>query len=152
MLAVIQCRMFCFPVCYPENIRIEIHRTIIFPFVLYGCETRSLTFREECRLRVFESTVLRRIFGSERDEVTWVEKSTWWVLNELYSLPNIIQVIKSRRMRWVGHVACMGYEKGIYRVLVGQRETERSHERTWHRWEDNIRWIFRKWVGGHGLD
>jgi hypothetical protein len=92
-----------------KNVKIKIHRTIILPVVLYGCETRSLTLREECSLRVFENKVLRRIFGPKRDEVT----GEWRRLhnNELYVLypsPNIIWVIESRRLRWAGHVARMG--------------------------------------------
>jgi hypothetical protein len=87
----------------------KIYRTIILPVVLYGCESWSLTLREECRLRVFENCVLRRIFGHKRDEVT----GEWRRLHNkelypLYSSPNIIRVIKSRRLRWAGHVARMG--------------------------------------------
>ena len=84
-------------------------RTIIFPVVLYGCETWSLTLREEHRLRVFENRVLRRIFGPKRDEITeeW-RKLHNEELTDRYSSPNIIRVIKSRRMRWAGHVARMG--------------------------------------------
>ena len=91
-----------------KNLKIRIYRTIILPVVLYGCETWSLTLREERRLRVFENRVLRRIFGPKRDEVTgeW-KKLHNEELNNLYS-PNIVRVIKSRRMRWVGHVARMG--------------------------------------------
>jgi hypothetical protein len=75
---------------------------------------------EERRLMVFENRVLRRIFGPRRDEVTgeW-SKLHNEELNDLYSSPNIVQVIKSRRMRWAGHVACMGERRGVYRVLVG---------------------------------
>jgi hypothetical protein len=77
--------------------------------VLYGCETLSLTITEEYRLRVFENRVLKRIFGSKRDEVTggW-RKLHNEELHNLYSPPSIIRMIKSRRMRWAGHVAQMG--------------------------------------------
>jgi hypothetical protein len=92
-----------------RNIKVEIYKTIILPVVLYGCETWSLTLREEHRQRVFENRVLRRIFGPKRDEVT----GEWRNLHNeelciLYSSPNIIRHIKLRRMRWAGHVAHMG--------------------------------------------
>jgi hypothetical protein len=83
--------------------------TIILPVVLYGCETWSLTLREEHRLRVFENRVLRRIFGPKRDEVTWGwRKLHNDELHNLYSSPSIIRMIKSRRMRWAWHIARMG--------------------------------------------
>ena len=84
------------------------------PVVLYSCETWSLTLREERRLRVFENKVLRRIFGPRRDEVTedWRRLHNE-ELNVLYSSPNMVRVIKSRRMRWAGHVARMGEERGV---------------------------------------
>jgi hypothetical protein len=91
------------------NVKIKIYRNIILPVVLCSCETWLLTFKEACRLRVFENMVLERIFGSKRDEVTG-----WWrrlhnkELYALYSSPNITHVIKSRRLRWAGHVAHMG--------------------------------------------
>jgi hypothetical protein len=83
--------------------------SIFLPVVLYGWETWSLTLREEHRLRVFENRVLRRIFGSKRDEVAggW-RKLHNEELHDLYSSPSIIRMIKSKRMRWVGHLACMG--------------------------------------------
>jgi hypothetical protein len=91
-----------------KDLEIKIYRTIILPVVLYGCETWSLTM-EERRLREFKKRVLRRIFGPKRDEVTreW-RKLHNEELNDLYSSLNIVRVIKSRRMRWVGHVARMG--------------------------------------------
>ena len=78
-------------------------------FFWYGCETWSLTLREECRLRVFENRVLRRIFGPKRDKVTgeW-RKLHEEELNNLYFSPNIFRVIQSRKIRWAGHVARMG--------------------------------------------
>jgi len=104
-----------------KNLKIKIYRTIILPVVLYGCETWSLTLREGRRLRVFENKVLRRIFEPRRDEITgdW-RRLLNEELNDLYSSPNIVRVIKSRRMRWAGHVACMGEEREAYRVLVGK--------------------------------
>ena len=92
-----------------KNLKTEIYRTIILPVVLYGCETWSLTLREERRLRVFENRVLRKVFGPMRDEVTgkW-RKLHNKELSDLHSLPNIVWVVKSRIMRWVGHVARMG--------------------------------------------
>jgi hypothetical protein len=93
---------------------------------LYGCETWSLTLREKHRLRVFESRVLRRIFGPKMDEVTgeW-RKLHNEELHILYSSPNIIRQIKSRRMRWAGCVARMGEERNVYRVLMGKPEGKR---------------------------
>jgi len=89
------------------------YRTIIVPVVLDGCGTWSLTLREECRLRVFENRLLRRIFRPERDEVTGEWRKLYSEeLNNLYSSPNIIRVIISRRMRWAGQVACKGKKKG----------------------------------------
>jgi hypothetical protein len=88
------------------NCEIRIYETIILPVVLYGCETWSLTLREEHKLRVFQNRVLRRIFGPKRDEVTgeW-RKLHNKELHDLYSSPSIITTIKSRRIRLAGHVA-----------------------------------------------
>jgi len=123
-----------------KNLKIKIYRTIILPIVLYGCETWSLTLREVRKLRVFENMVLRRIFGPRRDELTgeWRRLHNE-ELNGLYSSPNIVRVIKSIRMRWAGHVARMGEEKGVYRVLVGKPEGRRPLGRHRRRWVDNIR-------------
>jgi hypothetical protein len=108
--------------------------------VLYGCETWSLTLREERRLRVFENRVLRRVFGPKSDKVTgeW-RKLHNEELKDLYSLPNIVRVVKSRRMRWAGHVACMREDRGVRRVLVGKPEGKRPLGRPKHRWDDNIK-------------
>jgi hypothetical protein len=108
-----------------ENLKIKIYKTVILPVVLYGCETWSLTLREELRPRVFENRVLRRIFGPEREEDGSWRKLHNDELHSLYSSPNIFMVIKSRRMRWVGHVARMGERRGVYRVLVGRPDSKR---------------------------
>jgi hypothetical protein len=107
---------------------------------MYGCETWSLTLREEHRLSVFENRVLRRIFGPKSDVLTdeW-RKLHNEELNDLYSSPNIVRVIKSRRMRWSGHVARMEEGRGVHKVLVGKAEGKRPLERPRHRWEDNIK-------------
>jgi hypothetical protein len=133
-------------------VRIKIYRSIILPVVLYGCESWSHTLRKECRLGVFKNKVLRRIFGPKRDEVT-VE---WRRLHNkelyaLYSSPNIIRVMKSRRLRWAGHVARMGRGE-LYRALVGKPEGRRPLGRPRRRWEDNIKMDFREIGWGHGLD
>jgi len=107
--------------------------------------------REERRLRVSESRVLRRIFGPKRDEVTreW-RKLHNEELNDLYSSPNIVWEIEWRRIRQVGHVVCIGVRRGIYRVVVGKPEGKRSLGRPRHRWEDNIKMEFQEvgvWAG-----
>jgi len=107
----------------PKNllVKIKIYRIIILSVVLYGCETWSLTLSGERSLRVSENRVLRRISGPKRDKVEreW-RKLHNEELNDLYSSPNIDQVIKSRRMRWTGHVARMGERRVVYRVSVGK--------------------------------
>jgi hypothetical protein len=116
-------------------------------------------------LSVFENSLLRRIFWLRRDEVTgeW-RKLHNEELNDLYCSPSIVRAIKSRRMRWVGHVARMGGRRVVYRVLVGKPEGKRPLGRPRHRWEDNIKtdlqvvgcgaWTGLKWLrigtgGGH---
>jgi len=107
--------------------------------------------REERRLRVFENRALRRIFGPKRNEATgeW-RKLHSEDLNDLYSSPNIVRVIKSRRMRWAGHVARMGERRGVYGVLVGKPEGKSPPGRPMQDGRIILRWIFRKW--GYGLD
>ena len=96
--------------------------------------------REERKLRVFENMVLRRIFGPRRDEVMgeWRRLHNE-ELNDFYSSPNIMRVIKSRRIRLAGYVACLGEERRVYRVLVGKPEGRRPLGRPRRRWVDNIR-------------
>jgi len=122
-----------------KNLKIKIYRIIILP-VVYGCETWSLTLREERRLRVFENRVLRRIFGPKRNEVTgeW-RKLHNEELNDLYCSRNIVRLIKSRRMSWAGHVARMGERRGVYRVLLGKHEGKRTIGRPVCGREDNIK-------------
>jgi hypothetical protein len=128
-----------------KNLKIKICRTILFPVVVYGCETWLFIPREECRLRVFENRVWRRIFGPKRDKVTgeW-RKLHNEELNDLYFSPNIVWVTKSRRMRCAGHVAHMGERKGVYRVLVGRLEGKKPLGRPRHGWEYNFKMDLRE--------
>ncbi|KAJ4448399.1 hypothetical protein ANN_10415 [Periplaneta americana] len=114
------------------------------PIVLYACENWPLTLREEHRLRVFENKVLRKLFGAKRDEVIgeW-RKLHNTELHALYSSPDIIRNIKSRRLRWAGHVARMGEFRNAYRALVGRPEGKRPLGRPRRRWEDNIKMELR---------
>jgi len=134
-----------------QKLTIKIYRTIILPLVLYGCETWTLTLREERRLRVFENRVLRRVFGPNRDEVTgeW-RKLHNEELSDLYSLPNIVRVVKSRRMRWAGHVARVVERRGVYKVLVAKPEGKRPLGRPRLKWEDNVNMDLQEVGGGCG--
>jgi hypothetical protein len=100
---------------------------------------------------VFENRVLRRVFGPKRDKVAgeW-RKLHNEELNDLYSLPNIVRVVKSRRMRWAGHVVCMGEDRGGHRMLVGKPERKRPLGRPRRRWEDNIKMDHQEVGEGHG--
>ena len=111
---------------------------------MYGCEIWSLPLREERRLRAFENRVLRRVFGPKSDEVTgkWIELHNE-ELNDPYSSSNTVRVIKSRRMRWEGHVARMGERSGVYRVLVGKPQGKNNLEDPGVDWGIILRWIFR---------
>ncbi|KAJ4439513.1 hypothetical protein ANN_07637 [Periplaneta americana] len=128
-----------------KNLKIRIYKTVMLPVVLYGCETWTLTLRDVQRLRVFENEVLRKIFGAKRDEVTgeW-RKLHNAELHALYSSPDIIRNIKSRRLRWAGHVLRMGESRNAYRVLVGRPEGKRPLEMPRRRWEDNIKMDWRE--------
>ena len=96
--------------------------------------------KQPLMLRVFENRVLGKVFGPKRDEVTreW-RKLHNEKLNDRYSLPNIVRVVKSRRMRWAWHVARMGDDRGVHKMLVGKPEGQRPLGRPRRRWEDNIK-------------
>jgi hypothetical protein len=147
MLAIIQSKIFCLPVSYQNKLKIKIYKTVILPVVLYGCETWSLNLGKEHRLRVFENRVLR-IFGPKRKEDGSWRKLHNDELHDLYSSPNIARLIKSRKMRWAGHVARIGEGRGVYRVLIGGPEGKRPLRRPRRMWEDNIKMDVR----GIGID
>jgi hypothetical protein len=134
-----------------KNLKIKIYRTIILPVFLCGCEIWSLILREERRLRLFENRVLRRVFGSKRNEVTgeW-RKLHNEELNDLYSLPNIVRMVKSRRMSWAGHVARMVEDRVVHRALAGKPGGKRPLGRPRRRWEYNIKIDLQDVGGGLG--
>jgi hypothetical protein len=123
--------------------------------VLYGCETWSLTLRDEHRLRVIENRGLRRVFGQKRDEVTggWGKLHNE-ELRKLYSSTSIIRMSKSRRMRWAGHVARMEENRNAYRILVGKSEGKIPLGRPRRRWTDNFKMDLREigWDGVNWID
>jgi hypothetical protein len=120
--------------------------------VLHGRESWSLTLREQHRLTVFENRVLRRIFGPKRDDVTgeW-RKLHSEELHILYSSPDIIRQVKSRRMRWTGHAARMGEDRKVYKLLVEKLEGKRPLGRLMRRWEDGIRKKNLREIGWWGV-
>jgi hypothetical protein len=145
---IIPSKISYLPVSY-KKVNIKIYKTVVLPVVLYGCETWSLTLREERRLRIFEKRILRKIFGPKREEDRSWRKLQNDEFHSLYSSPNIVRVIKSRRMRRAVHAARMREGRGVYRVLVGRPEGKRPLGRPRHRWEDNIKLDFRE-IGIYG--
>ena len=130
-----------------------IYRTIILPVLLFGCEAWSPTLRKKHRQNVFEIRVLRRIYGHKKDEVTreWGKLHSE-ELNDTYCSPNIMRVVKSRIMRCAGYVSFTGERRGRWRVCLQKPEGNRTLVSQRRRSEENIRWMFRKLDGGHGLD
>jgi hypothetical protein len=126
-------------------------RIIILPADLYGCETLSLTLREEHRLRIIENRVLRRMLGQNKEEVMggW-RKLDNEELHNLYSSPSIFRVIKSRKIKWARHVARMGQKRNVYRILVGKPEGSRLLGRPRLRREDNVKMDLRE-IGWGGM-
>ena len=123
-----------------KNLKNKIYKTIILLVVLYGCEAWSLTLREESRLRVFENRILWRIFGHKRDENGEWRRLHKKDLHSLYRSPYIIRVIKSRRLKWTGHVARIEEGRSSFKILRGKPTGKRP--RRW--WEDNIRMDFKE--------
>jgi hypothetical protein len=138
MHATIRSRTFCLLVCCRKKVKVTIYKTIILPVALYGCESWSLTLREEHKFRVLQNRVLRRIFRPKRDEVTGGWRKLHNEIYEMYSSPSIIRIIKSKRMRWTEHVPQMGEKRKEYRLLVGKSEGKRPLGRRRRRWIDNI--------------
>jgi hypothetical protein len=151
-LDTIQSGTFSSPRLLSKKIKIRIYKTIILSVVLYGRETLSLTLREEHRLREFENRVLRRIFGPKRDEVMggW-RKVHNEDLHNLYSLPSMIRIIMSRKIRWTGHVARMEAKRNANRILVRKPVRKRSLERPRRRWMGNIKMDLIERMGWYGL-
>jgi hypothetical protein len=138
-----------------KNVKIRIYNTTILPVVLYGCDTWSLALREENRLRVFENRVPRRRFGLKRDEMTggWIKLHNE-ELRDLYSLPSIIRMVKSRRKIWVGLVAQIGEKTNVCRLLEGKPDGKRLLRRPRRSWVENIKinlgevgWGDVDWIG-----
>ena len=108
-----------------ENLKIKIYKTILL-VVLYGCEAWYLTLKEECRLRVFENRILRRIFGPTRDENGEWRRLHNEELHSLYRSPNIFRVIKSRRLRWAEHIARMKESRNAFKMFTGKPTGKRQ--------------------------
>ena len=112
-----------------KNLKIKIYNRIVLPVVLYGCETWSLTIGEECRLRVFENMILRPVFRPKRDENGEWRRLHNEELHSLYRSSNIVRVIKSRRLRWAGHVARMEEGRSVFKMLTGKPSGKRPFGR-----------------------
>jgi hypothetical protein len=155
IIATIRPRNFCLLICFQKNVKIRTHKTIILHVVLWVCETWSLTLRQKHRLRVFENMVLRTIFGPKRDEATggWRKRYREELRDLCYWL-SIIRIMKSRRMKWAGHVARMGMKRTACRLLVRNTKWMKSLGRSRRRWVDNtkmdhveVRWGGVDWIG-----
>jgi hypothetical protein len=137
MLATIQFSVLSFHLL-TKNLKIKLHKTIILPLAFCVCETRSLTLKEKHRLRMFENRVLRRTFGPMREKVVggWrrLHNEENEELHNLYTELNIVSMIKSRGMRWAGHILHIG-EMEKSSSLVGKPEGKRPFGRPLHRWE-----------------
>jgi hypothetical protein len=112
-----------------KKLKIKIYKTIILTVVLYGCEVWSLTLKEKRKLRVFENRILRQIFGPKRDENGEWRRLHNEELHSMYCSPNVVRVIKSRRLRWADHVTRMEEGRSAFKILTGRKETFRM----WHR-------------------
>ena len=108
-----------------KNLKIKIYKTIILPIVLYGCEAWTLTLREKCRLRVSENRILRQIFGPKRYEIGEWRRLHNEELHSLYRSPNMVMVVKSRRLRWAVHVARMEESRSVFKILTGTLKGKR---------------------------
>jgi hypothetical protein len=133
-----------------RNLKVKIHKTVILPVIMYGCKTWSLTLREEHRLRGFENRVLRIFRPKGEEDGSW-RKFHDDAIHSLYSSPNIVRVVKSKRMRWTGQVVRMGEGRGVYRVLFRRPEGKRPLGRPRFRWEDNIK-MDRREIGIDGAN
>ena len=124
------------------------YKTVILPVVLYACEIWSLTLEEECRLREFENRILSRIFGPKRDENRKWRRLHNVELHSLYRSPNIVRVIKSTSLRWVGHVDRMEEGRSAFKILTVAPTGKRPLRRPRRRWEENIRMDLKE-IGIH---
>ena len=139
MRVIFHLRKYYHPACFRKKLKVNAYNTIISLVESYGCETWSLTLREEHRLRMLENKLLRKISGARRDKITW----QWRTLHkaELHALhsTNIIRNLKSRRLRWTGQYSTYWAIQKCVSVLVGKPEGKRPFGRPRRRWEDNIK-------------